>query len=639
MKVLILIFSVLISSISLAQLCPGPNGPNLFPEGDFGSGTSNILQTDPGIAPGYGYTTSPPPDDGFYCITNDISVWSFGWNWHLPQDNSSDPNGYMMVVNASYEAGLFYEYEVDGLCENSTYVFSCDIYNLAGDNDHIKPNVSFLIDGSDNYNTGDISSTGQWETYGFLFTTGAGQTSVILSLMNNADGGYGNDLAIDNITFSQCGPEAILPAQEDMSYFESYCQGLDIQFDNLSYGTSVYEWDFGVEGTNDDVAIGLLPSYTYPAPGTYTVMLVANPGAACTDTTYADITIYEEIEASFLAPEPQCVSSNSFDFVGEGVFPASGTAFQWDFGTDANPSSSNIQNPQGIIYSSSGIKEITLTINYEECDASQSEEVFVASPSTINFGAPDELRCIPYELQFSNFSESSTEMFSYWDFGDGSSSFDLHPFHTYLDPGVYDVSLTTWTTSGCIDTLTMVRPNLIMVHPRPTAAFSIEPDEQIEFNPEFEFINMSTDAISSQIFYSDGNSTADDYSIYTYQNQTGVLVPWQIVYNEFGCSDVAYNALKIIPVLDVMVPNSFTPNGDAMNNVFQPVLYQDQVYELQIYNRWGELIHKSKEWNSFWDGSSQGVIAEDGVYIWRLIYTDLRSGNLTELEGHVQLIK
>jgi gliding motility-associated-like protein len=639
MKAVLQFFSLTFSHIIFAQLCPGPTGPNLFPEGDFGSGSANILQIDPGIAPGYMYTTNPPPIDGDYCITNDISIWNFGWSWHLIQDNSTDPNGYMMVVNASYDSGLFYEYYVDGLCENATYVFSCDIFNLADGSDHIKPNVSFLIDGVDSYNTGDVPNSGAWETYGFLFTTGPGQTAVNLSLMNNADGGYGNDLAIDNITFSQCGPEAILPQQEDMGYFESYCQGLEVQFDNLSYGTSVYQWDFGVDGTDDDVATGFLPSYTYPAPGTYTVMLIANPGAACTDTAYSEITIYEDISAFFLAPDAQCVSTNSFDFHGEGVFPSSGATFQWDFGADATQSSSTIQNPTGIVFSSSGIKEITYTVSYESCETSYSEEVLVASPSTINFAVPDELRCVAYELQFSNLSQSSTEMFSLWDFGDGGSSSDLHPFHNYLHPGNYDVSLTIWTTSGCIDTLVMTRPSLIEVHPRPTAAFSIEPQERLEFNPEFEFTNLSLDGISSQIYFTDGNSTTDDYKIHTYNNQVGVLIPWQIVYNEFGCSDKAFNQLKIIPVLDVMVPNSFTPNGDALNNTFQPVLYNEQVYELQVFNRWGELIHQSKEWNAFWDGASNGVIAEDGVYIWRLIYTDIRTGNLSEIEGHVQLIR
>lgn len=627
------------SFVLSAQFCDGPLGPNLFPEGDFGSGSSNILSIDPGIAPGYTYTTSPPPIDGSYCITNDLNDWNFNWDWYLIQDNSTDPNGYMMVVNASYDPGLFYQQEVDGLCENSTYVFSCDIFNLGEDLAHIKPNVSFLIDGVEEYNTGDIPATGQWVTFGFAFTTGPGQTSVDLALMNNADGGYGNDLAIDNITFSQCGPEAILPNQEDMDYFESYCQGLTIQFDNLSYGTSSYLWDFGDLSTTEDISNLYLPSYTYPSGGTYTVTLIANPGVECSDTTEIEITVYDEIEAFFEAPDPQCVSSNSFNFEGQGTFPVNGVTFEWDFGTDANPTGSNNQSVTNVNFANPGIKEVTYTVFFESCQASYQDEVLVAAPSTINFNVPDDIKCAPYELEFSNYSESSTELFAFWDFGDGNNSSEFHPTHTYTDPGTYDVTLTVWTDAGCIDTLQLIRDNLIVVHPKPTSVFSVDPPEQLIFHPTFEFTNLSPDAVSSIIYFADGNSSSENQIDYVYNNQSGVLLPWQIVYNEFGCSDKSYQQLKIIPVEEVLVPNAFTPNGDDHNNLFQPILFEDQVTELYIYDRWGELIFSANELNASWDGTSNGQLVPDGIYIWRLIYTDFTTEMPTEVEGHIVVLK
>jgi len=102
-----------------AQACDGNLGENIFEEGDFGSGANNILLPDPMIAPGYAYNASPPPVDGLYVITNNTGAWSgLFTTWLNIRDNSSDPNGYMMVVNASFEPGSFYEQQVDGLCEN-----------------------------------------------------------------------------------------------------------------------------------------------------------------------------------------------------------------------------------------------------------------------------------------------------------------------------------------------------------------------------------------------------------------------------------------------------------------------------------------------------------------------------------------
>ncbi|PPK87085.1 gliding motility-associated-like protein [Neolewinella xylanilytica] len=195
-----------------AQQCTGNLGENIFTDGDFGSGTANVLTPDPGIAPGFSYTTFPPPNDGSYTITNDTRRWASIFDtWRLFGDNSDDPNGYMMLVNASYEPGLFYEQDVDGLCENTLYQFSADVTNVVrrGVN-QLLPNVSFLLDDEVYVTTGALPENETWTTYGFTFVTRPGQTSVTLALRNNAPGGIGNDIAIDNISFRACGPEALI---------------------------------------------------------------------------------------------------------------------------------------------------------------------------------------------------------------------------------------------------------------------------------------------------------------------------------------------------------------------------------------------------------------------------------------------
>ena len=68
--------SLSISENTSAQTCDGYLGENIYTAGDFGSGTDSIVQSDPNIAPGYTYTTNPPPPDGTYIITNDIKKWS-----------------------------------------------------------------------------------------------------------------------------------------------------------------------------------------------------------------------------------------------------------------------------------------------------------------------------------------------------------------------------------------------------------------------------------------------------------------------------------------------------------------------------------------------------------------------------------
>jgi len=123
--------------------------------------------------------------------------------YHLIIDNSSDPQGPMMLINADYEPGLFYEEDISGLCGNTLYEFSADVINLVrnGVSDHQLPRLVFLIDDTDAFSTDDIAQDEQCNKYGFTFTTSPGETRVKLSIRNDAPGGSGNDLALDHISF------------------------------------------------------------------------------------------------------------------------------------------------------------------------------------------------------------------------------------------------------------------------------------------------------------------------------------------------------------------------------------------------------------------------------------------------------
>jgi gliding motility-associated-like protein len=433
--------------------------------------------------------------------------------------------------------------------------------------------------------------------------------------------------------------EAILTQQPDLNTFVSYCQGLTIDFENETYGGTNYLWDFGVPGTNDDQSSAFEPSYTYPGPGTYDVTLVVNPGWPCTDTAVGTFIVNNEISAFFEPPTPQCVIGNSYDFQGDGVYPA-GSTFSWNFGSQANPSTSADENPSGIEFGTHGTFPVTFAVNFQQCATSYTDEVIVAAPPTINFGIADELRCVPYTAEFVNLSTASTPLYASWYFGDGDSSSLIHPVHVYDQVGVYDVTLTIWTTTGCIDTLTMTRPNLIEVFPRPTSQFSVTPPEMLEYDNNFYFVDQSIDGVESWFHFGDGSGARQGDSLWYSYAEPGVYLPWQVVYNQYGCSDISYGQVTVTPVLPIMVPNAFTPNGDQYNNIFQPVLFEDQVYELFIFNKWGELIHYKNELNANWDGTYNGTLVPDGVYIYKIIYRSFKDDKTPiEVNGHVTVLR
>lgn len=262
--------------------CTGNLGENIFADGDFGQGAPNVLPYNPNLAPGYLYQFNPPPDDGFYTITNNTSNWgSFAAStWIKILDNGPEPNGYMMVVNASYQPGLFYEKEVP-VCENTLYEFSIDVIamNLPSAAQFvIHPDVSFLINGLAVCSTGKVPVDAAWHTYRFSFTTAPGVSKVKLSLRNNSPGGYGNDLAIDNISFRACGPNIDVPA----TMF--FCPGkplqLSAQLSNSPYNTAFFQWQYQPAGSGawNNLPASNSPALSIPNPmdGDAYRLLVAN---------------------------------------------------------------------------------------------------------------------------------------------------------------------------------------------------------------------------------------------------------------------------------------------------------------------------------------------------------------------------
>ncbi|NOX86636.1 MAG: gliding motility-associated C-terminal domain-containing protein, partial [Chlorobi bacterium] len=90
------------------------------------------------------------------------------------------------------------------------------------------------------------------------------------------------------------------------------------------------------------------------------------------------------------------------------------------------------------------------------------------------------------------------------------------------------------------------------------------------------------------------------------------------------------------------LPNAFTPNGDGLNDEFKPVQRYDLVrtYHLYIYNRWGQLIFETSDINTGWDGTYKGQPAEQGTYIYKIVYTAASTGAAPQsVAGNVMVVR
>ena len=126
--------------------------------------------------------------------------------------------------------------------------------------------------------------------------------------------------------------QAILPDQDELSSFISYCQGLTVEFENNSYGGSSYAWT-SVFREQVDVSNSFAPVFTY-LPGDYVAQLIVNPGSECTDTAYMNITVNNPFSLEWEAEDSLCILGNNFEFIG--ISSNMSANFDWQLDGDAS---------------------------------------------------------------------------------------------------------------------------------------------------------------------------------------------------------------------------------------------------------------------------------------------------------------
>lgn len=107
--------------------------------------------------------------------------------------------------------------------------------------------------------------------------------------------------------------------------------------------------------------------------------------------------------------------------------------------------------------------------------------------------------------------------------------------------------------------------------------------------------------------------------------------------DENGCK--ATDIIKVIYEPLLYIPNAFTPDGNGTNDVFRVYGTNIDGITVDIYNRWGELIHTIHGMNEFWDGTYKGLKCPIGTYVWKIEYTDIVKDVILSKTGHVNLLR
>lgn len=419
----------------------------------------------------------------------------------------------------------------------------------------------------------------------------------------------------------------------------TYCSGRTITFQNLSTSATTYHWDFGVAGTLADTSNAQNPTFTFPDTGVYMITLIANPGFPCADTTTSIFEVYENLDPSFSFVGDLCLDVNAIYFSPDDTHPP-GSVYQWDFGPDANIQTYTGRIPPPITFNSLGPHEVRLTIDFNLCNAESVDSVLLYERPILDFEPSQTTGCVPFTVDISDFSTSSTPANIYWNFGDGGF-FDTISTYTYTQPGTYTITGRLETTTGCKDTQIVAYPTPIVVNPTPSAAVSVSPLITDIYEAQVDIINLSPPGYTRlEIHTGDGRIYENLETIkHTYQD-TGTFRVDLVVINDFNCSDTASAEVWIQPLSQIFVPSAFSPDGDGLNEEFRPIVTGYEEYELVVLNRWGQRVFMTTDPYIGWNGTLENVGEQMAIGVYTYIVNVIdQNYELRQKQGTVLLMR
>ena len=405
-----------------------------------------------------------------------------------------------------------------------------------------------------------------------------------------------------------------------------------LNFDDTSTGNiTTWEWDFGDGSAVDNTQI---TSHLFPTSGDFDVSLVLTSNNGCKDTIFQTVTVFPVPTPNF-NNGPVCLNEQSQFSDASTVTTGSIAFWDWDFGDGIGNSS--VDNPL-YVFGAAGLYDVTLTVTSDSgcmADTLIQVEVFVLptplfTSDTVCQMKPSNLR----DLSFNNIVNWA------WDFDDGTVDvINQNPIHLYDSAGTYAVSLLVTDGNGCSDSIVLP----VIVSPLPTADFELFPQEVTLVGPTVNFTNTSTGATDYLWNFGDFTTSTNFDTVHTYSNSdTGTYPVKLIVFDSMGCSDILVQYIVIKGGISLHAPNAFSPSSEIeKNRVFIPEgIGIGEVFNMQIYNRWGDLIYETDDINKPWDGTSNNSdkIAQMDVYVWWVHLTD-SDGKRHRYIGHVTLLR
>ena len=451
------------------------------------------------------------------------------------------------------------------------------------------------------------------------------------------------------------------------------CSGEDVTFTNSSQGVTQSTWFYRPQGSTQQLETRSTSNVTYKLENTSTsnplvmeVVYRSTNGNCPAPDVVTPITVYRGVAPNFANTPPTLfVAGSSRTTITNTSVPVDNADFSydWEFGLNANPGTANGVGPFNLNYSTPGPKVLRLTVTNRAaqtagltCVSSIERTIQIAVPPLIaDFVATPLRACFPTDITVTE-NQATGDVFEWRVFDSNGRvaavSNVVLPVFQIPNPGRYTIQLTTRNTfTG--DQRTALRDAEIF--PKPVASFQLRPDVVYVPDTELTTFNFSEGANEYEWAFGDGATSIDREPKHKYKVEGRYDVQMIAMFDHGGgvvCSDTLTNKVTAKQGGITLLPNAFTPDPsgprggvpggagtNSFNDVFLPIVKGAEEFNMQVFDRWGNLIFESNNAQVGWDGYDRnGRLMPNGVYVYKLTLR-LSDGQRTTQIGDITLIR
>jgi gliding motility-associated-like protein len=368
-------------------------------------------------------------------------------------------------------------------------------------------------------------------------------------------------------------------------------------------------------------------SVNFPSPGNFSLWLTETNTLGCSSLTSIPVTVNSLPDVNIAGNITGCTNTNSIYTLPQ----MPGITYQYSI-VGGNILSNNNGN-LNIDWTNTGNNSISVlaTNNLSGCAAQNTFNVSVPVLPQPYINANSFFGCPPLNVTFYNNQPGSNCIYT-WDFGDGGTSINVNPAHTFSLSGTFPVKVIVTNAVGCTDSAR----GAVTVFPSPFSNFDILNDGDKVY-AEFQNVQLSNRSNGADVYsWNLGNGvTTDEFEPQFSYDKPGVYTISLDVENIYGCHNIISKTIEAIVPEDIFVPNTFTPNDDNTNDFFSVAFKNINSATIFIFDRWGEMIYKSEDMNFKWNGLYQGRKIEHDDYVYLIEATGYygtkinRTGKLT----------